>query len=110
MGRAARRVSVPEPKTRPTKESVRAFLERATDGERRKECTALVRIMKNAAGAPATMWGSGIIGFGSREIPYASGRTADWPIIAFSPRKQSLTLALGSQWRLQISSWDRSAD
>ena len=81
-----------EAKTRPTKESVSAFLRRATERERRKDCAALVRLMKDAARAPATMWGSGIIGFGTREIAYAGGRTAEWPVIAFSPRKQHLTL------------------
>jgi hypothetical protein len=38
------------------------------------------------------MWGHGIVGFGSAPIAYADGRTADWPIIAFAPRKQDLTL------------------
>ena len=84
-----------EAKTKPTKESVSAFLERATDGDRRKDCAALVRIMKGASGAPATMWGRAIIGFGTREIAYAGGRTGEWPIIAFSPRKQDLTLYIG---------------
>jgi len=83
---------VAEAKTKPTKEKVNVFLDRATDGERRKDCAALVRLMKDAAGAPAVMWGTSIVGFGTREIAYAGGRTADWPVIAFSPRKQDLTL------------------
>ena len=41
------------------------------------------------------MWGTSIVGFGSYELKYASGRTADWPIIGFSPRKQDLTLYVG---------------
>jgi hypothetical protein len=81
-----------EPKTKPTTERVAAFLERATDGERRKDCAALVRLMKDATGAPGVMWGTNIVGFGTREIAYAGGRTAEWPIVAFSPRKQDLTL------------------
>lgn len=81
-----------EAKTKPTKVNVDAFLDRATDGDRRKDCATLVRIMKAATGAPATMWGPAIVGFGTREIAYAGGRTAEWPIVAFSPRKQDLTL------------------
>jgi hypothetical protein len=86
---------VAEAKTKLTGESVTAFLERATDGDRRKDCATLVRIMKAASGAPAAMWGSSIVGFGTRAIAYADGRTADWPVIAFSPRKQDLTLYIG---------------
>lgn len=82
-------------KTQPTTESVAAFLKRATDDERRKDCATLVRIMQDAAGAPAVMWGTAIVGFGSYELKYADGRTSDWPVIAFSPRKQDLTLYVG---------------
>jgi hypothetical protein len=85
---------VAEAKTRPTKQSVASFI-KGVDEERRKDCTTLVRIMKDASGAPATMWGTGIVGFGSYELKYANGRTADWPIISFSPRKQDLTLYVG---------------
>jgi hypothetical protein len=38
------------------------------------------------------MWGDAIIGFGSQHYRYASGHEGDMPLVAFSPRKQSLTL------------------
>jgi hypothetical protein len=85
---------VAEAKTRPTKQSVAAFI-KGVEEERQKDCTLLVRIMKDASGAPATMWGTSIVGFGTYELKYADGRTADWPIIGFSPRKQDLTLYVG---------------
>jgi hypothetical protein len=84
-----------EPKTKRTKETVTAFLERATDGDRRKDSATIVRMMQAASGARGVMWGRGIVGFGLREIAYAEGRTAEWPIIAFAPRKQDLTLYIG---------------
>ena len=83
-----------EAKTRPTKQSIAVFI-KGVDEARRKDCTTLVRIMETASGAPATMWGSSIVGFGTYALKYASGRTADWPIIGFSPRKQDLTLYVG---------------
>lgn len=83
-----------EAKTRPTKQSVASFI-KGVDEERRKDCSTLVRIMKDAVGAPATMWGTSIVGFGTYELKYADGRTADWPLIGFSPRKQDLTLYVG---------------
>jgi hypothetical protein len=85
---------VAETKTRRTKESVASFI-KGVDEERRKDCTTLVRIMKDVSGAPATMWGTSIVGFGTYELKYADGRTADWPLIGFSPRKQDLTLYVG---------------
>lgn len=80
------------PKTRPTKESVTAFLARATDGDRRTDAATIVRMMQEATGARGVMWGHGIVGFGRQDIAYADGRIADWPIIAFAPRKQDLTV------------------
>jgi hypothetical protein len=89
------RSDVAETKTRPTRQSVADFIKGSVDEDRRKDCTTLVRMMKEASGAPATMWGSSIVGFGTYEIEYADGRVADWPIIGFAPRKQDLTLYIG---------------
>jgi hypothetical protein len=83
-----------EPKTRPTKASVTAFIAKQSDEARRKDCRALVKMMSAATGAKATMWGTGIVGFGSVPLRYASGRELDWPMIAFSPRKNALVLYL----------------
>jgi len=40
------------------------------------------------------MWGPSIVGFGTYQYKYASGREGDWPVAAFSPRKKDLTLYL----------------
>ena len=56
-----------EAKTRPTKQRVAAFI-KGVDEDRQKDCTTLVRIMKEASGAPATMWGTNIVGFGTYEL------------------------------------------
>lgn len=44
------------------------------------------------------MWGTSIIGFGSRHYKYDSGREGDMPLIGFSPRKVANVLysTLGS--------------
>jgi hypothetical protein len=88
---------VAEAKTKPTGENVNVFLDRVTTGDRRKDCAVLVRLMKDAAKAPAKMWGSNIVGFGSYQMEYASGRTGDWPAVAFSPRKADLTLYVSAR-------------
>lgn len=72
------------------------FIKRLDGAERRKDCTALVRIMKQVSGAPAKMYGPSIVGFGSQVIQYAGGKTGAWPIISFSPRTNDLTLYVGA--------------
>lgn len=81
-----------EPKTKKTKASVTAFLNTVTDPERRKDCKTLVSLMKRITGSAPSMWGDSIVGFGSYHYKYASGREGDWPEVAFSPRKQNLTV------------------
>lgn len=38
------------------------------------------------------MWGSSIVGFGSYAYSQRNGQEARWPVVGFSPRKDSLTL------------------
>jgi hypothetical protein len=81
-----------EAKTKPTTASVADFIAAQADAVRRSDCEQLLKIMAAASGEPAVMWGSSIIGFGSYAYRYASGKSGDWPLIAFSPRKGELAL------------------
>lgn len=85
-----------ELKTQKTEASVEAFLAAIADDETRRDCQALAQMMADATGAPAAMWGSSIVGFGSYHYTYASGRAGDWFLLGFSPRKQNLTLYIMS--------------
>ena len=83
-----------EMKTKPTNESVEKFLNKVSDEERRADCFAVAKIMKEITGEKPKMWGPSIVGFGSYHYKYASGREGDWPITGFSPRKKDPTLYL----------------
>jgi len=83
-----------EPKTKPTKASVKEFLNQITDKERRDDCFTVAKIMEEITGEKPTMWGPSIVGFGTWHYKYASGRQGDWPVTGFSPRKKDLTLYL----------------
>ena len=83
-----------EPKTRPTKKSVAAYLAAIPDAQTRRDCKTLVTMMKKATGAAPKMWGPAIVGFGTYRYTYSSGRTGDWPVSAFSPRKGTLVVYL----------------
>ena len=81
-----------ELKTKPGSASASAFIAAIEDDQRRAECRTLAKLMKDLTGAPAKMWGTSIVGFGTYRYRYESGREGDWFLTGFSPRKQALTL------------------
>ena len=81
-----------ELKTKKTEASVDDFIAGIADDQRRKDCKALLTIMKRVTKAPPKMWGASMVGFGSYHYTYASGREGDWFLAGFSPRKQDLTV------------------
>lgn len=83
-----------EAKTKPTKASVTQFINKIPDAARREDCFAIAKMMEEITGSKPVMWGPSIVGFGTFSYKYASGHKGDWPVAAFSPRKQDLTLYL----------------
>ena len=83
-----------ELKTKLTDASVDDFLNAIKDEQVRQDCWTIAGIMQKATKAKPQMWGSSIVGFGNRKYKYDSGREIDWMQIAFSPRKQNITLYL----------------
>ena len=72
---------------------VEAFIASVPDERKRNDSFELLRLFKEVTGEAPKMWGSSIIGFGMYH--YKSERSSqegDWPLVAFSPRKQNLTL------------------
>ena len=69
-----------EAKTKPTKQSVKDFISKLPDKQTRDDCTVLAKLMEEATKQTGVMW----------------GREDDWPLIAFSPRKSSLTLYISA--------------
>ncbi len=88
-----------ELKTRPTGMSVTKYLGAIPDEGTRRDCREVMKMMKAATGSAPKMWGPSIVGFGDYRYEYASGRTGDWFLAGFSPRKQNLTLYLMSGFR-----------
>jgi Domain of unknown function (DU1801) len=88
---------MPEPKTKPTAESVTDFLNKIPEEDRRKDSFALLELMRKASGAEPTMWGTSIVGFGVYKYKYESGHSGEAAVVGFSPRKTALTLYLGCE-------------
>ena len=81
-----------ELKTKKNNASVKDFLDSIEDECKRKDCKEIAKMMRQASGKNAKMWGDAIIGFGEYQYKYASGREGDWMRIGYSPRKQNITL------------------
>ncbi|WP_396593860.1 DUF1801 domain-containing protein [Brevundimonas sp. R86498] len=84
-------------KTKPTAASVDEFIASVDNPGRREDAQAIVALLAEASGEPATMWGTSIIGFGRYHYRYDSGREGDAPLVAFSPRKANLVLYLAGE-------------
>lgn len=88
-----------ELKTKPNDASAEDFINSVDDDVKREDSFKLLEMYKSTTGHAPKMWGTAIIGFDVYH--YKSERSSqegDWPLAAFSPRKQNLTLyiALGS--------------
>lgn len=73
--------------------SVEDFISQVPDETKRADSLELLELFKKITGEEPKMWGTSIIGFGSYH--YKSERSSqegDWPLTAFSPRKQNLSL------------------
>lgn len=65
----------------------------ANTDQKIKDSYDLIKIMEEVTGFPPKMWGQSMIGFGSYH--YKSERSTqegDWPLVAFSPRKNAISL------------------
>jgi len=85
---------MPENKTKPTKSSVTAFLNKIKDPQLRDDCFVILEMMQKVSNSKPVMWGSAIIGFGTYHYVYESGREGDMILIGFSPRKQNISIYL----------------
>jgi len=83
-----------ENKTKPTKGSVTAFLNKIRDKQSRDDCFAILEMMQKVSKCESVMWGSTIIGFGIYHYVYESGREGDTVLIGFSPRRQNIAVYL----------------
>ncbi len=81
-----------EAKTKRNEASVDGFLKKILDPDRRQDCLTVLQLMRKITRAEPRMWGTSIVGFGSYQYKYASGREGEWPLIGFAPRKGDLTL------------------
>lgn len=84
-----------ELKTKKNDASVEDFILAVKNEEQRKDSFIILKLMQKATKEKPKMWGSSLIGFGTRRYKSpATGREVDWFKIGFSPRKANLSLHL----------------
>jgi hypothetical protein len=88
-----------QPKTQKNSASVKAFVDSVENDTRRADAKVVLALMKRVTGKRPTMWGDSIVGFGEYTYEYASGRSGEWPMAGFSPRKQNMTLYIMSGFK-----------
>lgn len=80
-------------KTTTTEANVDEFIRSYANSEQKIEDSfALMKMMQEATGVEAKMYGPTIVGFGNYHYKYASGHEGDAPLLGFSPRKAEFSL------------------
>ncbi len=85
-----------ELKTKVTEESVADYIASIEDEQQKKDCKELLKMMKSITKAKPKLWNHGAVGFGTYKYKGASGRTGEWYMTGFSPRKQNISIMLVS--------------
>lgn len=82
-----------EIKTKVTNIVAEDFITDVENKKRREDALVLLDMFKRVTKLEPRMWGPSMIGFGKYHYKTdRSNQEGDWPLVAFSPRKQNLTL------------------
>jgi hypothetical protein len=82
-----------ELKTKENDTDVISFLSALPDEQKREDSLALIKMMKAVTRTEPMMWGGSIVGFGKYIFTSPkTGRSGEWFMTGFSPRKQNLTV------------------
>lgn len=81
-----------ELKTKENSASVSNFLNAIDDKQKRADCKAIAKMMRDATGKRAKMWGTSIVGFDKYDYKYDSGHSGTSIITGFSPRAQNISV------------------
>lgn len=86
-------------KTRPTDQSVEAFIDSLDDQQKIADSYSLIDLMKEVTGCEPKMWGPSIIGFDQYHYKYESAREGDFLKVGFSPRKREFSIYIMSGFK-----------
>ncbi len=82
-----------EIKTKVTVLDIDEFLNSIEPEKRRTDSIELKKLFDDATGKKAALWNNNMIGYGNYHYKSdKSKQEGDWPLTAFSPRKQNITI------------------
>jgi hypothetical protein len=83
-----------ELKSKKTEESVVKYIDDLKDPQQKEDSKELLKMMKKITKLEPKLWTHGAIGFGTYTYKGAGGRTGEWYLTGFSPRKQNISILL----------------
>lgn len=79
-------------KTQPSDASVADFIRSVEHAGRREDAHVLLEMFARITGESPVLWGGSMVGFGSYDYEYESGRSGTMFRSGFSPRKANMSL------------------
>lgn len=88
-------------KTKPTDASVDAYIAGRASEAQASDCRELISLLGRITGERPKMWGPSIVGFGSYQYRYESGRTGESCLTGFAIRGRDLVVYLVAEGKDQ---------
>lgn len=79
-------------KTQPNDTPLDQYYQKIEGDKQRADAKKLSQIITEVTGDKPVMWGTGIVGFGTRHYKYDSGRQGDTMKVGFAVRKKAITI------------------
>ena len=103
MLRAITDYQMAENKTKPTAASVEDYIASRANAQQSTDCRELMALFKKVTRQSPRMWGPSIVGYGSYQYTYESGRTGEMPLAGFAIRGRELVVYLAADGEEQRS-------
>jgi hypothetical protein len=93
---------MPQTKTKPTGDSVAAYLASRASPQQLADCKALMAMCRRVTKQQPRMWGPSIVGYGSYTYRYESGRSGTACLAGFAIRGRELVVYLVAESPEQV--------
>src|SRR5262245_26473484 len=90
-----------ENKTKPTAASIADYIASRASEQQRADCQQLMALLRRVTKQHPTMWGPSIVGYGSYQYTYESGRTGKAPLAGFAIRGREIVIYLCAEGETQ---------
>ncbi len=90
-----------EAKTKATEASVEEYIASNASDRQRTDCQALMSMLNRVTKQSPKMWGPSIVGYGSYQYKYESGRTGESCLTGFAIRGNGLVVYLVAEGKEQ---------